>query len=211
MSRQSHRVVPRPTFARLVAAFVGALSMLATLVAVDTVNPAGAAVAKTFYVAPTRNNSAAGTAAAPYRTIKKAVARASSGDTIVLRDGVFRESVYIYGKAIRLESAQGERAVMEGARAVGGFRSSAQSLDSQQHPRSRAGRFACAVQRRRLDRRAVGRPDERDERLQRLLAARRLADQECHPLGAVAAIAGIRLDPRLAPATDRSGRTLDLE
>jgi hypothetical protein len=174
MSRQSHRVVPRPTFARLVAAFVGALSMLATLVAVDTVNPAGAAVAKTFYVAPTGNNSAAGTAAAPYRTIKKAVARASSGDTIVLRDGVYRESVYIYGNAIKLESAQGERAVMEGAR-------------------------------------AVGRQDERDERLQRLLAARRLADQECQPLGAVAAIAGIRLDPRLAPATDRSGRTLDLE
>lgn len=47
--------------------------------------------------------------------------RASSGDTILLRGGVYHETVQIYRKALTIASAPGERAVLDGARPVDGF------------------------------------------------------------------------------------------
>ncbi len=117
MSTRPRSTTPR-ALATVFAALVTALALLAGLVALDA-SPASAAT--TIYVAPTGSDSNAGTEAAPYRTIKRAVQVAQSGDTIILRGGVYRESVQIYGKALRIESAPGERAVMEGARAVTGF------------------------------------------------------------------------------------------
>ena len=124
MFRQSHSFLPRQSLPRAIVALLAALAVLTGLLAVEAVDPAGAAVARTIYVSPTGNDGAAGTIEAPYRTINKAVAVAASGDTVVLRHGVYRETVYIYGKAVRIESAPGERAVMEGAGEVTGFTAS---------------------------------------------------------------------------------------
>jgi len=124
MSRTPHRFMFGRGPARMLAALLASLALLAGLFAVDAVDPSGAAAAGVIYVAPNGSDSAAGTIAAPYRTINRAVSAASTGDTIILRGGVYRESVVIYGKAIRLQSAPGERAVMEGARPVPGFTAS---------------------------------------------------------------------------------------
>ncbi len=123
MFRQFPRLVPRRTLANAVAALVGALALLAGLLAVETADITAAAP-RTIYVSPTGSDSAAGTLTAPYRTINRAVSVAASGDTVVLRGGVYRETVYVYGKAIRLQGATGERAVLEGAGPVGGFTAS---------------------------------------------------------------------------------------
>ena len=50
-----------------------------------------AASAAEWYVSPTGSDSAAGTEAAPFRTITNAVARASANDTIILLPGDHEE------------------------------------------------------------------------------------------------------------------------
>jgi hypothetical protein len=46
-------------------------------------------LATTFYVSPTGNDSAAGTLAAPFKSITKAQSVASSGDTVSIRGGTY--------------------------------------------------------------------------------------------------------------------------
>ena len=57
-------------------------SALALLVAL----PAGAQAA-TYYVSPTGSNSAAGSSAAPWQTLQKAVDTVVAGDTVIVRAG----------------------------------------------------------------------------------------------------------------------------
>lgn len=76
----------------------------------------------TIYVATWGDDGAAGTQDEPVETVRHAVWRARSGDTIVLRDGVYRENVQIYGKALTVTSAPGERAVFDGTRELTGWR-----------------------------------------------------------------------------------------
>ena len=53
------------------------------------------AVADTFYVDPSGNNSNPGTSAQPWRTIQYAVTKVSPGDTVLVGDGIYREKVII--------------------------------------------------------------------------------------------------------------------
>jgi parallel beta-helix repeat protein len=76
---------------------------------------------RTWFVAPSGDNSAAGTRSAPIRTVQAAVDRASKGDAIVLRGGVYHESVSINKNALTLRAAQGETVWFDGSSAVGGF------------------------------------------------------------------------------------------
>jgi len=71
--------------------------------------PAGAVV-----VSPSGNDSAAGTAAAPYRTLTKAASAAAAGATIVLRAGTYHESVAVY-KRVTIQSWPGETVWLDGS------------------------------------------------------------------------------------------------
>ncbi len=79
------------------------------------------AVAKnqTFYVAPTGDDANPGTEAAPWRTIQHAADSVGPGDTVLIRGGVYQETVAINvsGTAdnfITFQSYPGETAVLDG-------------------------------------------------------------------------------------------------
>jgi hypothetical protein len=81
---------------------------------------AGAAEARTYCVSTTGNDDHAGTEAEPLLTIQRAADRARAGDTIVLRGGVYAQTVVLRfsgeeGKPITLSSRKGERAVIQPA------------------------------------------------------------------------------------------------
>jgi parallel beta-helix repeat protein len=81
-----------------------------------------AAPAGATFVSPTGNDSAAGTLAAPYRTIAKAVSTASSGQTIVLRRGTYHESVTIpSGKTLTIQPYRNEIVWLDGSSVVTGW------------------------------------------------------------------------------------------
>lgn len=61
------------------------LSLLAVLAAL--VAPGAAASAATYYVSPTGSDAAAGSSAAPWRTLQKAAATMVAGDTVLAADG----------------------------------------------------------------------------------------------------------------------------
>ena len=76
--------------------------------------------AANWYVATNGSDSAAGTLAAPLRTITKAFSKAGIGDTIQVRGGTYREAVALVGKSgsagspITLTSYTNETAVLSG-------------------------------------------------------------------------------------------------
>jgi Right handed beta helix region len=83
-------------------------------------SPIVALHAAEFYVATNGNNQAAGTLAAPLQTIQVAFNKASAGDTIVLREGTYREPVVLKyksgkdGSPITLKNYQQEKPVISG-------------------------------------------------------------------------------------------------
>lgn len=82
----------------------------------------GAQSSRTWYVAPGGSDDASGSRSAPLRTIDVAVQRASSGDVISLRGGTYHQSVTIGKDGLTLRSEPGERAVLDGAERVSGWR-----------------------------------------------------------------------------------------
>lgn len=124
MFRPIHHLPALTLPVRFAVALLAALALIVGFVAVDAADPAAAAGGRVIFVATDGNDGAAGTATAPYRTIGRAVSAASSGDTVVVGGGVYRETITIYGKAVTITSAPGERVVLEGARPVTGFAAS---------------------------------------------------------------------------------------
>ena len=78
--------------------------------------------ARTWSVATWGDDDASGDVDDPVATISEAVARSSSGDTIEVRGGVYRESVRVRGVSVTIRSRDGERAVLDGAEPIDGFR-----------------------------------------------------------------------------------------
>jgi Right handed beta helix region/Protein of unknown function (DUF1565) len=81
---------------------------------------------QTLYVSPSGNDSAAGTQAAPLRTVQRCIDLARAGTVCVLRAGTYRETVQFAndGSAqapIRLTAMAGEKAVISGADEVSGW------------------------------------------------------------------------------------------
>ena len=68
-----------------------------------------------IFAAPDGNDAAAGTAAAPVRTIARAVAVAPAGGTVVLRGGTYRETVTLRSKALTLQNQPGEAVWLDGS------------------------------------------------------------------------------------------------
>jgi hypothetical protein len=81
--------------------------------------------ADAIIVSPSGSDSASGSAAAPLRTVARAIQLASSGRTIVLRGGVYHENVQVPGnKRLTLQNYPGEAVWFDGSRAVSGWRAS---------------------------------------------------------------------------------------
>jgi hypothetical protein len=98
--------------------------LASVVTAVGLPAPASAVASSTFYVAPWGSDDASGSSDQPLHSLRHAVWRAQSGDAIVLRGGTYRENVQIFGKAIALSSAPGERAVFDGAVELTGWQRS---------------------------------------------------------------------------------------
>lgn len=77
--------------------------------------------ATVWHVSTTGADSSTGSADRPLRSINEAVQRASSGDSIEIQGGVYRESVQVFRKALDIKSAPGERAILDGSVPVDGW------------------------------------------------------------------------------------------
>ena len=108
------------TRSRLIAVATGLALVLGGLPLVLGATPAAAAT-PTLYVSPTGSDSATGTSAAPLRTLARAVSKATSGTTVVLAGGTYRESVQVYGKDVDIVGAPGATVVLDGARNLTGW------------------------------------------------------------------------------------------
>ena len=97
---------------------------LALLAAVVLALPASAATV--YYVAPAGSDSAAGTSAAPFRTVQKCASVAIAGDTCAIRTGTYRETVVpansgTAGNPIRFTAAPGAVVTFDGSDPVSGW------------------------------------------------------------------------------------------
>jgi hypothetical protein len=82
-------------------------------------------LAATYHVSPSGDDSAAGTADSPWRTLQAAAERLRAGDTCFVQAGVYRETVQPHhsgqrGKPIRFEAAPGSRPVIDGSEPIHG-------------------------------------------------------------------------------------------
>ncbi len=74
-----------------------------------------------LFVSPAGDDAAAGTLAAPLKTVLKAVSKSAAGGTVVLRAGVYREELGTVAKAITLQPYPNEDAWLDGSDVVSGF------------------------------------------------------------------------------------------
>ena len=88
----------------------------ATIANTNYVIPSGA-----LFVDPAGSDTAAGTQAAPFATIGKALSVAPASGTVVLRSGTYREGGLFARKAVNLQAFPHEQAWLNGSVVVGGF------------------------------------------------------------------------------------------
>ncbi|GLW99549.1 right-handed parallel beta-helix repeat-containing protein [Microtetraspora sp. NBRC 16547] len=74
-----------------------------------------------YFVAPWGDDAAPGTVAAPWRTVGQAVRMAPAGAVLVLRGGVYHESVEVYGKRLTLQAYPREAVWFDGTEPVDGW------------------------------------------------------------------------------------------
>jgi len=86
------------------------------------------AAATTYYVGPTGSDYSSGLwADTPFRTIQKAMNVAVAGDTVFVREGVYREQVDVYrgggvaGKPVTVKNYNGEQVFIKGSDIVTGW------------------------------------------------------------------------------------------
>jgi parallel beta-helix repeat protein len=73
--------------------------------------------ANALFVSTTGNDVNNGSAAAPYRTIQKAMDKAVNGQTVVVREGTYHEFVIMHrGRATTLQAYPGEKVWLDGSR-----------------------------------------------------------------------------------------------
>ncbi|MEM9607402.1 MAG: right-handed parallel beta-helix repeat-containing protein [Actinomycetota bacterium] len=77
--------------------------------------------ADAIWVSPSGSDAAPGTEGAPVATLSRAVAIASAGDTIVLREGTYHEDVKVERKPVTIQNAPGEVVWLDGSVVVDGW------------------------------------------------------------------------------------------
>ena len=81
--------------------------------------PSFPVVAGAVWVSPTGSDTAAGTRAAPLRTVARAVVAAPAGGMVVLRGGTYHEDVDVpYQKTLTIQNAPGETVWFDGSTAL---------------------------------------------------------------------------------------------
>lgn len=88
--------------------------------------PPAPAVSQTYYVAIDGSDSAAGSLAAPFRTIQHAADTARAGDTVLIREGTYRETVRpahsgTSSRPITIQPYNNEDVTISGADVIGGW------------------------------------------------------------------------------------------
>ena len=88
---------------------------------------AGVGVAREIYVhAESQAGTADGSKALPFKTIAEALNVVKAGDTVIVREGLYRESVRVPGgepgKPVSLKAADGERVILSGAVPITGWK-----------------------------------------------------------------------------------------
>lgn len=79
---------------------------------------ASVSVSASLFVSPSGSDSAAGTAAAPLKTLTAAVAKAPVGATIVMATGSYHESIAMYKDGLTIKAADGAEVWLDGSRRV---------------------------------------------------------------------------------------------
>ena len=74
-----------------------------------------------IFVSPNGTDGAPGTQAAPLRSIAAAISRTSSGGTVVLRGGTYRQAIGTINKSITLQAYPHERPVLTGLDVITGW------------------------------------------------------------------------------------------
>lgn len=92
-----------------------ASTVFAAGMAVGTSSATPVAAATVIHVSPTGDDAAAGTSAAPVRTVQQAVRLADPGASIEIAAGRYHESVQVYAKQVHLSAAPGATVVFDGA------------------------------------------------------------------------------------------------
>ena len=119
MTTNSKQVLPVLPFAMLTIVLLSVTLLLAEAAAPFNAGPLGYNIAdpsNDVYVSPDGNDAAAtGSVDKPYKSVNSALAAAKSGDTIILREGVYREGVNVRIRTpnITVKSAKGEWAVID--------------------------------------------------------------------------------------------------
>ncbi len=99
---------------------------LASIAFVLSTAVAASATAATYYVDANGHDSSLGTADAPWATVRKAIASLQPGDTVLVRGGVYRESITINingtaDRRVTIQAYPDETPVLEGTRAISGW------------------------------------------------------------------------------------------
>lgn len=78
-------------------------------------------LSSSWYVSTTGNDSNPGTLAAPFHTIQHAATIANSGDTVIIRGGVYRETVHPSHGGVTFDAYGSENVVVSGADPITGW------------------------------------------------------------------------------------------
>jgi parallel beta-helix repeat protein len=114
VSGATTRTVPRTAPPRGGGAALAARAGAAALGTTDYPIPATGA----YFVGASGSDSGPGTVDAPWRTLAYAVAAAPSGSTIVLRGGIYNESVTVEGKRLTIQNYPHEAVTLRGSKPV---------------------------------------------------------------------------------------------
>ncbi len=91
----------------------------------------GVAGKSVLYVSPTGSDQADGTKEAPVASVEKAVALLTGGGTVILREGIYRQSVTLAESTddapLTIRAQEGERVVFDGGHVVSGWKPFAQA------------------------------------------------------------------------------------
>ena len=76
---------------------------------------------KSWYVSPTGDDGNSGSINSPLKKIQTAVNKMAAGDKIILRDGIYRESVNIVKRNIKIHAYSGETPIVKGSDLMTGW------------------------------------------------------------------------------------------
>jgi alpha-N-arabinofuranosidase len=97
--------------------FIAVAVLFSTALALE----GGAATARELHVALTGSDSNDGSPAYPFRTVQHAATQASSGDTVTVHAGTYRERVHPPTGGVTFQASPGDTVILSGSEPVSGW------------------------------------------------------------------------------------------